>query len=162
MTPAIDLAKKRGLDYRIHEYTHDSHAASFGLEAAEKLGVAVTQVFRTLVVSTDSGDLAVAILPVDKTLNFKKMAKALSANKLLSCKKVQMADPKQVERSTGYVLGGVSPLGQKKRLKTVIDSSAQDQTTVYVSGGRRGLEIELPPAQLAKTLDAHFSDITDE
>ena len=162
MTPAIDLAKKRGLDYRIHEYTHDSHAASFGLEAAEKLGVAVTQVFKTLVVSTDTGDLAVAILPVDKTLNFKKMAKALSANKLLSCKKVQMADPKQVERSTGYVLGGVSPLGQKKRLKTVIDSSAKDQTTVYVSGGRRGLEIELPPAQLAKTLDAHFSAITDE
>lgn len=162
MTPAINLAKKRGLDYQIHEYTHDSQAASFGLEAAEKLGVAVTQVFKTLVVSTDNGDLAVAILPVDKTLNFKKMAKALSANKLLSCKKVQMADPKQVERSTGYVLGGVSPLGQKKRLKTVIDSSAQDQTTVYVSGGRRGLEIELPPAQLAKTLDAHFSDITDE
>lgn len=162
MTPAIDLAKKRGLDYQIHEYTHDSQAASFGLEAAEKLGVAVTQVFKTLVVSTDNGDLAVAILPVDKTLNFKKMAKALSANKLLSCKKVQMADPKQVERSTGYVLGGVSPLGQKKRLKTVIDSSAQDQTTVYVSGGRRGLEIELPPAQLAKTLDAHFSAITDE
>ncbi|MGP4862864.1 Cys-tRNA(Pro) deacylase [Psychrobacter sp. T6-5] len=162
MTPAIDLAKKRGLDYRIHEYTHDSHAASFGLEAAEKLGVAVTQVFKTLVVSTDTGDLAVAILPVDKTLNFKKMAKALSANKLLSCKKVQMADPKQVERSTGYVLGGVSPLGQKKRLKTVIDSSAKDQTTVYVSGGRRGLEIELPAAQLANTLDAHFSAITDE
>lgn len=162
MTPAIDLAKKRGLDYRIHEYTHDSQAASFGLEAAEKLGVAAVQVFKTLVVSTDTGDLAVAILPVDKTLNFKKMAKALSANKLLACKKVQMADPKQVERSTGYVLGGVSPLGQKKRLKTVIDSSAQDQTTVYVSGGRRGLEIELPPAQLANTLDAHFSAITDE
>ena len=143
MTPAIDLAKKRGLDYQIHEYTHDSQAVSFGLEAAEKLGVAVTQVFKTLVVSTDTGILAVAILPVDKTLNFKKMAKALSANKLLSCKKVQMADPKQVARSTGYVLGGVSPLGQKKRLKTIIDSSAQAQPTIYISGGRRGLEIEL-------------------
>ena len=162
MTPAIDLAKKRGLDYQIHEYTHDSQAASFGLEAAEKLGVAVTQVFKTLVVSTDTGVLAVAILPVDKTLNFKKMAKALSANKLLSCKKVQMADPKQVARSTGYVLGGVSPLGQKKRLKTIIDSSAQAQPTIYISGGRRGLEIELPPMQLAATLEAHFSDITDE
>ncbi|MEK6218727.1 MULTISPECIES: Cys-tRNA(Pro) deacylase [unclassified Psychrobacter] len=162
MTPAIDLAKKRNLDYQVHEYTHDSNAASFGLEAAEKLGVAVTQVFKTLVVITDTGVLAVAILPVDKTLNFKKMAKALSSNKLLSCKKVQMADPKQVERSTGYVLGGVSPLGQKKRLKTVIDSTAQDQATVYVSGGRRGLEIELPPAQLAITLHACFSGITDE
>ncbi|BBI66029.1 hypothetical protein PKHYL_02200 [Psychrobacter sp. KH172YL61] len=77
MTPAIDLAKKRGLDYRIHEYTHDSHAASFGLEAAEKLGVAAVQVFKTLVVSTDTGDLAVAILPVDKTLNFKKNGQSL-------------------------------------------------------------------------------------
>lgn len=162
MTPAIDLAKKFGLDYQVHEYTHDSHAASFGLEAAEKLGVAVTQVFKTLVVATDTGALAVAILPVDKTLNFKKMAKALSAHKLLACKKVQMADPKQVERSTGYVLGGVSPLGQKKRLKTVIDMTAQEQPSIYVSGGRRGLEIELPPMQLANTLDAVFTDITDE
>ena len=162
MTPAIDLAKKSGLDYQVHEYTHDSHAASFGLEAAEKLGVAVTQVFKTLVVATDTGVLAVAILPVDKTLNFKKMAKALSSTKLLACKKVQMADPKQVERSTGYVLGGVSPLGQKKRLKTVIDMTAQEQPSIYVSGGRRGLEIELPPMQLANTLAAVFTDITDE
>ncbi|MBH0005359.1 Cys-tRNA(Pro) deacylase [Psychrobacter sp. SWN149] len=162
MTPAIDLAKKSGLDYQVHEYSHDSHAASFGLEAAEKLGVAVTQVFKTLVVATDTGALAVAILPVDKTLNFKKMAKALSAHKLLACKKVQMADPKQVERSTGYVLGGVSPLGQKKRLKTVIDMTAQEQPSIYVSGGRRGLEIELPPMQLANTLAAVFTDITDE
>ena len=162
MTPAIDLAKKSGLDYQVHEYTHDSHAASFGLEAAEKLGVAVTQVFKTLVVATDTGVLAVAILPVDKTLNFKKMAKALSSTKLLVCKKVQMADPKQVERSTGYVLGGVSPLGQKKRLKTVIDMTAQEQPSIYVSGGRRGLEIELPPMQLANTLAAIFIDITDE
>lgn len=162
MTPAIELAKKRGLDYQLHEYTHDSQATSFGLEAAEKLGVDVTQVFKTLVVATDTGALAVAILPVDKTLNFKKMAKALSSNKLLSCKKVQMADPKQVERSTGYVLGGVSPLGQKKRLTTIIDDSAQGQPTIYVSGGRRGLEIELPPEQLAATLTACFGAITDD
>lgn len=162
MTPAINLAKQRGLDYRLHEYTHDSNAASFGLEAAEKLNVDVTQVFKTLVVLTDTDVLAVAILPVDKTLNFKKMAKALSVNKMLACKKVQMADPKQVERSTGYVLGGVSPLGQKKRLPTVIDESAQTHSTIYISGGRRGLEIELPPAQLATTLTARFASITDD
>ena len=162
MTPAIKLAKQRNLDYQLHEYTHDSSAASYGLEAAEKLGVEVKQVFKTLVVSTDHGSLAVAILPVDRTLNFKKMAKALSANKMLICKKVQMADPKQVERSTGYVLGGVSPLGQKKRLATIIDSSAEQQPTIYVSAGRRGLEIELPPIQLAATLDARFAAITDE
>ena len=162
MTPAINLAKQRGLDYRLHEYTHDSNAASFGLEAAEKLSVDVTQVFKTLVVLTDTDVLAVAILPVDKTLNFKKMAKALSVNKMLACKKVQMADPKQVERSTGYVLGGVSPLGQKKRLVTIIDDSAQTHSTIYVSGGRRGLEIELSPAQLATTLTARFASITDD
>ncbi|GAF57497.1 LOW QUALITY PROTEIN: Cys-tRNA(Pro) deacylase YbaK [Psychrobacter sp. JCM 18902] len=162
MTPAINLAKQRALNYQLHDYVHDSNAASFGLEAAEKLGVDVSQVFKTLVVSTETGALAVAILPVDKTLNFKKTAKALSSNKLLICKKVQMADPKQVERSTGYVLGGVSHLGQKKRLPTIIDSSAAEQTTIYVSGGRRGLEIELPPAQLAETLAACFSTITDD
>ena len=162
MTPAINLIKQRGLDYQLHEYTHDSNAASFGLEAAEKLGVDVTQVFKTLVVLTDADVLAVAILPVDKTLNFKKMAKALSVNKILLCKKVQMAEPKQVERSTGYVLGGVSPLGQKKRLATIIDDSALAHSTIYVSGGRRGLEIELPPAQLATTLTAYFASITDD
>ena len=162
MTPAIKLAKQRNLDYKLHEYTHDSNAASFGLEAAEKLAIAAERVFKTLVVATDAGALAVAILPVDKTLNFKKMAKALSANKMLACKKVQMADPKQVERTTGYVLGGVSPLGQKKRLATLIHASAQEQISIYVSGGRRGLEIELPPEQLANTLAACFADIVDD
>lgn len=161
MTPAIKIAKQRRLDYQLHEYTHDSSAASFGLEAAEKLGVKAEQVFKTLVVETDAGTLAVALVPVDNTLNFKKMAKALSVDKVLPCKKVQMADPKKVARSTGYVLGGVSPLGQKKRLVTIIDISAKDQSTIYVSAGRRGLEIELPPSQLAETLTARFEDITD-
>lgn len=155
MTPAIKLAKQRGLDYLLHEYVHDNNAASYGLEAAEKLGVATAQIFKTLVVITETGALAVAIVPVDSSLNFKKMAKALS------CKKVQMADPKQVARSTGYVLGGVSPLGQKKRLPTVLDSSAKAQLTIYVSAGRRGLEMQLPPTQLATTLDAQFSDIAE-
>ncbi|WP_440455038.1 Cys-tRNA(Pro) deacylase [Psychrobacter sp. ASPA161_9] len=161
MTPAIKIAKQRRLDYQLHEYTHDSSAASFGLEAAEKLGVKAEQVFKTLVVETDAGTLAVALVPVDNTLNFKKMVKALSVDKVLPCKKVQMADPKKVARSTGYVLGGVSPLGQKKRLITIIDISAKDQSTIYVSAGRRGLEIELPPSQLAETLTARFEDITD-
>lgn len=161
MTPAIKIAKQRRLDYQLHEYTHDSSAASFGLEAAEKLGVKAEQVFKTLVVETDAGTLAVALVPVDNTLNFKKMVKALSVDKVLPCKKVQMADPKKVARSTGYVLGGVSPLGQKKRLITIIDISAKDQSTICVSAGRRGLEIELPPSQLAETLSARFEDITD-
>lgn len=162
MTPAIKLAKQRNLDYQLHEYTHDSNAASFGLEAAEKLAISAERVFKTLVVMAEAGALAVAILPVDKTLNFKKMAKALSTHNMLTCKKVQMADPNQVERSTGYVLGGVSPLGQKKRLPTLIHVSAQAQVTIYVSGGRRGLEIELPPEQLATTHAARFADIIDD
>ena len=132
MTPAIKLAKQQSLDYKLHEYTHDSTAASFGLEAVEKLGITAERVFKTLVVTTDAGALAVAILPVDQTLNFKK------------------------------VLGGVSPLGQKKRLPTLIHAAAQQQATIYVSGGRRGLEIELPPEQLATTLNARFVDIIDD
>ncbi|WLP94702.1 Cys-tRNA(Pro) deacylase [Psychrobacter sp. M13] len=155
MTPAIDLAKQLKLNYQLHEYTHDSHAESYGLEAAQKLGVAAEQVFKTLVVQTETATLAVAIVPVNTTVSFKKMAKAIG------CKKVQMAEPQQVERSTGYILGGVSPLAQKKRLLTIIDSSAQSKATIYVSAGRRGLEIELPAQQLADTLNARFIDIAD-
>lgn len=156
MTPAITLAKQLKLSYQLHEYTHDSDAESYGAEAAQKLGVAAAQVFKTLVVQTETAGLAVAIVPVNTTVSFKKMAKAIS------CKKVQMAQPQQVERSTGYVLGGVSPLAQKKRLLTIIDRSAQDQTTIYVSAGRRGLEIELPAQQLADALNARFVDIADD
>lgn len=155
MTPAIKLANQLNLNYQLHEYAHDSNAASYGLEAAEKLGVSAEQVFKTLVVQTETASLVVAIVPVDSPLSFKKMAKAIG------CKKIQMADPKQVERSTGYVLGGVSPLGQKKRLLTIIDYSAQQPPTIYVSAGRRGLELELTAQQLAETLEARFADIAD-
>lgn len=156
MTPAIDLAKANQLSYQIHEYAHDSSTSSYGLEAAEKLGISAAQVFKTLVIVTDNNKLAVAVLPVEHTLNLKKMAKALK------CKKIQMAEPKAVERSSGYVLGGVSPLGQKKRLETIIDNHAQNFSTIYVSAGRRGLEIELPVQQLADILEAQFADIIDE
>lgn len=156
MTPAINLAKQQKLDYTIHAYDHDASAESYGLEAAEKLGVSAERVFKTLVVTDDKGALAVAILPVENTLNLKKMAKAIGA------KKATMAEPKVVERSTGYVLGGVSPLGQKKRLPTVIHTSAKTQETIYVSAGKRGLEIELPPRQLEMVLIAQFTDVVNE
>lgn len=155
MTPAVTMAKKMQLDYRLHEYEHDPQAASYGLEAAEKLGLDPMQVFKTLVVADENDQLAVAILPVVDKLNLKKMAKAIKA------KKAHMADPKVVERSTGYVLGGVSPLGQKKRLTTVIHHHALTLSTLHVSAGRRGLEIELPPVQLAQALQAEFVDIVD-
>ena len=150
MTPAIELAKQRGIAHQVHQYQHDPAAASYGLEAAEKLGLLPQQVFKTLVLSLDSKQLAVAVLPVDQLLSMKQLAKALGA------KKADMANAADVMRSTGYVLGGVSPLGQKKLLPTVIDSSAQQFATIYVSAGRRGLEIELSAADLRQLLNAQF------
>jgi len=153
MTPAITLLKQAKISHQVHEYSHDVQHESYGLEAAEKLNVDPEQVFKTLVVKLDNGQLAVGVLPVNNMLSMKAMAKALSA------KKAEMADKIEVQRSTGYVLGGVSPLAQKKRLKTVIDLSAQQFPSVFVSGGRRGLEIELAASDLAKVTLGQFFDI---
>ncbi len=153
MTPAINLAKKAKVQHTIHQYQHDSTAESYGGEAAEKLGVDEARVFKTLVVELDNGSLAVAVLPVSAMLSMKLMATACKV------KKASMAQQAAVHRSTGYVLGGVSPLGQKKRLKTIIDKSALALDTIYVSAGKRGLEIELSAHDLAKLLNADFSEI---
>lgn len=154
MTPACKLLKSKNIIYSIHEYEHDVNAKSFGLEAAEKLGLAVNEVFKTLMV-TDEKNYYVAILPVDHQLNLKKVASAFGI------KKVQMANPKDAERLTGYLVGGISPLGQKKRLKTVIDATAEQLEKVYVSGGKRGLDIGVNPHDLAEVLSAQFVDILD-
>lgn len=153
MTPGVMAAKKAGVDYSVHEYEHDPKAESYGLEAAQKLGADPAAIFKTLVVELDSGDLAVGIVPVLCNLDLKAMAAALNA------KKAKMADPQKVQRSTGYVLGGVSPLGQKKALRTVIDATADRLPRIYVSGGRRGLDISLPPTDLARLTRATFSAI---
>lgn len=151
MTPAITLARKCRIAHRIHEYLHDPASASYGLEAAEKLNLDPGQVYKTLVVQLDSGELAVGIIPVNRQLNLKQFAKAIGA------KKAAMADAADVQRSTGYVLGGVSPLGQKKRLRTLIDASAAQRDTLFVSAGRRGLEIELAPADLGRLTGGLFA-----
>lgn len=144
MTPAIDAAKRAGIVFRTHEYVHDAAAASFGLEAAEKLSLNAQRVFKTLVAALDSGQLVVGIVPVSESLNLKALAAAAGG------KRAEMAEMAAAERVTGYVAGGISPLGQKKRLTTVLDESATMFDTIYVSAGRRGLEIELRPADLLK------------
>lgn len=153
MTPAIAKAKQARIAFHIHEYAHDPAAQSYGHEAAEKLGLDPGRVFKTLVAATGPKDLVVGVLPVSRQLDLKLLARAVGA------KKAEMAEVKVVERATGYVVGGVSPLGQKKLLPTVIDASAQDLETMFVSAGRRGLEIELAPADLAALANATFAAI---
>ncbi len=156
MTPAINLARQQQVNHKVHEYSHDPAAASYGLEAAEKLGLSPDQVFKTLVIQVDAKALVVAVIPVAAKLSMKLIAKAAGG------KKADMANAADVSRSTGYVLGGVSPLGQKKRLPTFIDMSAQAQATVYVSAGRRGLEIELAAADLAALTNGRFADLCQD
>ncbi|WP_089604049.1 Cys-tRNA(Pro) deacylase [Acinetobacter piscicola] len=155
MTPACKVLKSNKIEFSIHEYQHDANAKSFGLEAAEKLGLKVDEVFKTLMV-TDDKNYFIAVLPVNHQLNLKKVANAFG------CKKLHMADPKDAERLTGYLVGGISPLGQKKRLKTAISDKAVGLTKMYISGGKRGLDVGLHPNDLAKVLSAAFVDIVDE
>jgi len=156
MTPAIKAASAAGISHTVHEYTHDPHAASYGLEAAQAMGVAPARVFKTLLVMLDPprGRLAVGIVPVDRQLDLKAVASALGA------KRAAMAGQREAERATGYVVGGISPLGQKRRLATVLDASALDHATIYVSGGRRGLELELAPADLRQLTQAQAAPIS--
>ena len=153
MTPAINSAKKAKIPFTVHSYPHDPTSLSYGKEAAEQLAIAEARVFKTLVVQLDGAALAVGIIPVSMTLNMKQFAKSAGV------KKAAMAEKEDVERATGYVLGGVSPLGQKRRLPTFIHSSASSFATIFVSAGRRGLEIELAPADLAALTGAVFAAI---
>lgn len=156
MTPAINLLKKNKIHHQIATYEHDPSAASFGIEAAEKLGVSVDIVFKTLLATSDKHSLVVAIIPVLKQLDLKALAHEAGV------KKLEMAPPDVAEKSTGYLVGGISPLGQKKRLKTWIDQSAQNLSQMYVSGGRRGLDIAISPNDLAQVLGASFVNIARE
>ena len=140
-TPATVALTKAGIDFTLHEYEHDPRAQSFGLEAAEALGLDPVRVFKTLMATVDGG-LTVGIVPVSGQLDLKALARAVGA------KKAEMADPAAAQRSSGYVLGGISPIGQRTALPTVVDESALAYETVLVSAGRRGLQVELAPADL--------------
>ena len=152
MTPAINELEAAGIAFTIHEYERGDDLHDFGLEAAEKLGLDADQVFKTLLVTAD-GEQAVAIVPVSGKLALKAVGRAIGA------KRVEMCDPAVAERITGYVRGGISPFGQKKRLRTVIDEMATVFDTVYVSGGKRGLDIGVAPDDLVAHLDAVVADI---
>lgn len=153
MTPAIALLKKLKIAHQVITYEHDSQAESYGLEAAEKLAVPAESIFKTLLVSNDKKELFVAVVPVLKKLDLKEIAHAVGT------KKLEMANPDVAQRVTGYLVGGISPLGQKKRLLTVIDDSAEKLAIMYISGGRRGLDIALAPKDLAEILNAQFAPI---
>jgi Cys-tRNA(Pro)/Cys-tRNA(Cys) deacylase len=153
MTPAIQLLKKAQAEYQVHSYQHDPQSNSYGLEAAEKLNLAPAQVFKTLLVVTEKAELLVAVVPVAGALDLKALAQAAGV------KKTEMADPLAAQRATGYLLGGISPLGQKKRLRSFIDASAQQFPSIFVSAGRRGLEVQLSAATLAQHCHALFAAI---
>jgi Cys-tRNA(Pro)/Cys-tRNA(Cys) deacylase len=146
-TPAIGAAARAGIAFEVHEYEHDTRVASYGLEAVEKLGLDAARVFKTLVADVD-GTLTVAVVPVEAQLDLRALGK-----------RGRMADAKAAERATGYVTGGISPLGQRRALPTVVDRSALAFETIHVSAGRRGLELELAPADLVQLTGARVSAI---
>jgi len=150
MTPAVKAVLAAKVKYTLHEYKHDPNVTAYGPEAADALGISPDRIFKTLVVSLSGSKdpLAVAVLPVSAQLDLKSFAIAANA------KKAAMADARDAERVSGYVLGGISPLGQRKRLPTIIDLSALEHRTIYVSAGKRGLQIELAPNDLSRLCSA--------
>ncbi len=146
-TPATVALARAGVPFTLHEYDHDPRAGSFGLEAAGALGLDPERVFKTLLAAVD-GRLAVAVVPVSGQLDLKALARALGGSRAV------MADAADAERATGYVVGGISPVGQKRAHPTVVDDTALDHTTVFVSGGRRGLDLEITPDDLVRVTEA--------
>ena len=151
-TPATAELTRAGVPFTEHAYEHDPAAESYGLEAAERLGLDPEQVFKTLLAEVD-GALVVGIVPVTGKLDLKALAAAVGG------KRASMAEPAAAQRATGYVVGGISPFGQRRRLPTVVDESAVGREVVYVSGGKRGLDLGLDPADLVRHLGAVVAPI---
>ncbi|WP_069384403.1 Cys-tRNA(Pro) deacylase [Halomonas caseinilytica] len=153
MTPAVKALEQAGVAFSLATYEHDPRSPAYGEEAAHALGLPPEEVFKTLLARLDDGRLAVAIVPVPAQLDLKALARVAGA------RKAKMADADEAERATGYVVGGISPLGQKKRLPAFIDSSAEALPAMHVSGGRRGLEICLAPTDLVTLLSGRFASL---
>ncbi len=152
MTPAIQILKKSGIDFSIHRYKHNN-AKSYGLEAVESLGCNGNEVFKTLIATGDCSNHIVAVIPVEDTLDLKKVASELK------CKRVRLMDVKKAENITGYIQGAISPIAQKSQGKILLDNSALNHDKIYISGGRRGLEIGINPSDFAKFSNAKLSCI---
>ena len=148
MTPAIEMLKKNKCDFKVHKYDHDPACTNFGDEAVIKLGLDASQVYKTLLVELTPKQLVVCVLPVKNQLSLKDVANAFDV------KKAVMANKDEAQKVTGYLLGGISPLGQKKLLKTVLDESVNKFETIFISGGKRGLDIEVKPKDLQKLLNS--------
>jgi Cys-tRNA(Pro)/Cys-tRNA(Cys) deacylase len=146
------LLARQKIAHTVHVYEHDPRGGGYGQEASDALGIAPEQVFKTLITEVD-GALTVGVVPVASRLDLKALAAAAGGRKAV------MADPADAERATGYVVGGISPLGQRKRLPVVIDATALDFGTVFCSGGRRGVEIEIAPADLVRAVHAVVAPI---
>ncbi|WP_106479035.1 Cys-tRNA(Pro) deacylase [Phytohalomonas tamaricis] len=153
MTPAIRLLEKRHTPHRVLEYTHAATVTAYGDEAARALGQPPEHIFKTLLAALDDGRHVVAMVPVATTLDLKALARAAGV------RKATMAKPEDAERLTGYVVGGISPLGQRKRLPSFLDISAMNLDELFISAGRRGLEIALAPKALVELLDTRIADI---
>ncbi len=151
-TPATQLLGKQKIAFTLHPYDHDPRAEAYGDEAAAALGVDTTRIFKTLIALVDA-KLVCGVVPVSARLDVKALAAAVGG------KRATMADPAAAARATGYVVGGISPIGQKSRLPVVVDASAEHFDTVFVSAGRRGLQVELAPADLASAANARFAPI---
>ncbi|MCR1815978.1 Cys-tRNA(Pro) deacylase [Aliarcobacter butzleri] len=154
MTPAINLLKKNKCDFKIHKYEHDTDCTNFGDEAVTKLGLDANQVYKTLLVELTPKELVVCVLPVANQLSLKEVAT------IFGVKKAEMASKDEAQKVTGYLLGGISPLGQKKLLRTVLDESTKSFETIFISGGKRGLDIEVKPKDLEVLLKAKIGKIT--
>lgn len=152
-TPATAALNRAKIPFTLHEYAHDPRAGSYGMAASEALGVPPERVFKTLVATVDGGPLAVGVVPVHRSLDLKALAAAVGG------KKAAMAEPAVAERATGYVTGGISPVGQKRRLPIVVDVSATAITTMLCSAGRRGLQLEVAPADLIRVTGATVASI---